>query len=319
MRRLLALALVFGLVSVGCDKKSKKADKKGEKMAKKSEKEKTNKEETITDKMAEEHEGDEPVPTGAIEGEPSQPVTGKEVEYAKLDGTAVAGYLSKPKKAEGKLPGVIVIQEWWGLNDNIRKMTDLLAGEGYAALAVDLYEGDVAETPKKAKSLMQNAMGSKERLSKNLQQAYDYLANEVGAPKIGVIGWCFGGGWSLQTALMLPKKIDATVIYYGKLVTDKDSLKPLSMPVIGFFGSEDSAIPPKEVKAFEQAMRDLDKDVTVEIYEGANHAFANPSGERYDAKAAADAWQKTIAFLDEHLAVEAPSEKESKSKEGGEK
>lgn len=306
MRKLLVALLVVGMAPWGCQKEAEPDEAKAE-TANKSEKEKradgeeSAEKDTITDKMAEEHEGDEPKPSGAAKMEPSQPVTGQQVDYATLDGTKVSGYMAKPTKAEGKLPGLIVIQEWWGLNDNIRKMTDRLAGEGYVALAVDLYEGEVAEKPEKARELMQKAMGNKERLGKNLQQAYDFVADESGAEPVGVIGWCFGGGWSLQTALMMPDKIDATVIYYGQLVTDEEKLKAINSPIIGFFGSEDSAIPPKQVETFEETLKGLDKTVETHVYQGANHAFANPSGERYDAEAATDAWKKTVTFLNKHL------------------
>ncbi len=259
-------------------------------------------EEDITDRMADEHEGDEPTPTGAVDGEPAQPVEGREVEYAEVDGRTVTGYMASPKEeADEPRPGLIVIQEWWGLNDNIRAMTRRLAGQGYQALAVDLYKGEVAETPKKARSLMKTAMQNKERLRTNLSQAYQYLDQETEAPKIGVIGWCFGGGWSLQTALMMPDKIDATVIYYGELVTNKSKLEPLQMPIVGFFGSEDNAIPTDKVEEFESALTDLDKNASIHIYEGAGHAFSNPSGERYEPEAAQDAWQKTTDFLSKHL------------------
>jgi carboxymethylenebutenolidase len=303
-RRLFAAALlVAGCVVAGCQSSGEQKPDEQEEMADESAKkgETDAGDESMADKMADEHEGDEPVPTGAIEGEPRQPVTAQQVDYAELDGETVSGYLAEPKETDGEAPGIIVIQEWWGLNDNIRKMTELLAGEGYSALAVDLYEGDVAESPDKARSLMQEAMGDKDRLRNNLRQAYQYLDQEVGAENIGVIGWCFGGGWSLQTALMLPDKIDATVIYYGELTANKDKLEKLDMPILGLFGSEDTAVPPSTVNKFEAALQDLDKEANIHIYEGANHAFANPSGQRYDAEAAQDAWEKTVKFLAEHL------------------
>jgi carboxymethylenebutenolidase len=303
-RRLFAAALLFaGCLVAGCQSSGEQKPDEKEKMADKSAKEGETDagDESMADKMADEHEGDEPIPSGAIEGEPRQPVTAEQVDYAELDGETVSGYLAKPKETEGTAPGIIVIQEWWGLNDNIRKMTELLAGEGYSALAVDLYEGKVAESPDKARSLMQEAMGDKDRLRNNLRQAYQYLDQEVGAENIGVIGWCFGGGWSLQTALMLPDKIDATVIYYGELTANKEKLKKLDMPILGLFGSEDTAVPPATVDKFEAALQDLEKEANIHIYEGANHAFANPSGERYDAEAAQDAWEKTVKFLAEHL------------------
>jgi carboxymethylenebutenolidase len=180
-------------------------------------------------------------------------------------------------------------------------MADLLAGEGYTALAVDLYNGQVAETPEKAQEYMQAAMQNAAAGEDNLKQAYDYLEREHQAPRIGTIGWCFGGGWSLATALMLPDDLDASVIYYGRLVTDVDELSPLNVPILGIFGAEDQGIPLDMVKSFEEALSSLGKDASIHIYEGADHAFANPSGTHYEPDAAQDAWEKTLAFFEKHL------------------
>lgn len=261
----------------------------------------SSKEKSITEKMAKEHAGDSPKKSGIAKLEPAMAVETDKVKYATVGDNEVHGFFARPKDPEGPMPGIIAIHEWWGLNENIRNVTKLLAGEGYRVLAVDLYEGKTAETPDKAKELMGAAMNDKQRLKENLSDAYNYISSERNATRVGVIGWCFGGGWSLQTALMLPGELDATAIYYGELVTDADTLKPLEMPVIGFFGTEDSAISPSKVNAFEQAMNQAGNDVTIHNYEGAGHAFANPSGERYDPEAAMDAWNKTLDFFDAHL------------------
>ncbi len=253
------------------------------------------------ERMAQEHRHDKPVATAAATTPPVQEVTGEDVVYATVAGKPVEGYLARPKSAKGPLPGIIVIQEWWGLNDNVRQMAKRLAGEGYTALAVDLYGGQVADTPDKAMELMKASMGRTSELEENLRQAYGYLEMKQKAPKTGVIGWCFGGGWSLQTALLLSDKIDATVIYYGRLETDKAKLGKLSMPVIGFFGGKDQGIPVAGVRAFEAAMKELGKPVEIHVYDDANHAFANPSGGNYNEAAAKDAWQRTIAFLAKNL------------------
>ena len=118
---------------------------------------------------------------------------------------------------------------------------------------------------------------------------------------MGTIGWCFGGMWSLRTAIALPDAIDATVVYYGRPVTDADALRPLEMPVLAFFGGADTSIPQETVDAFEAALAEADVEHEVEVYPGAAHAFANPSGQAYDAEAAEDAWTRTLAFFDEQL------------------
>jgi carboxymethylenebutenolidase len=253
-------------------------------------------------RMGREHDEDAPVPGAAsLEGSPAMDIESETVTYATVEGTEIKGHLARPVGSEGFLPGIIVIQEWWGLNDNIRTMADKLAGEGYTALAVDLYNGQVAEDADKAQELMRAAMGNVAAAQDNLKQAYSYLENEHSAPKVGTIGWCFGGAWSLNSALMLPDEIDATVIYYGRLETDPEKLKALGMPILGIFGAEDQGIPLDMVKAFESALDTLGKDATIHIYEGADHAFANPSGSHYEPVAAQDAWQKTLDFFAKHL------------------
>jgi carboxymethylenebutenolidase len=251
-------------------------------------------------RMAQEHQHDKPTATPAATAEPAQPVTAEEVSYGEVGGKPVRGYLARPKNAKGKLPGLIVIHEWWGLNDNIRSMTRRLAGEGYQALAVDLYGGTVADNPDAAMKQVNAVMQNRGAAEENLRRAAAYLEGK-GAGKLGVIGWCFGGGWSLATAQMMPDKIDATVIYYGRIETDKAKLAPLKSPVLGIFGAKDQGIPVESVKAFEAALKELGKPAEIHVYEGADHAFANASGGNYNAEAAADAWKRTTAFLKKHL------------------
>jgi carboxymethylenebutenolidase len=246
------------------------------------------------------HQHDAPVPTAATEAAPRVAVDGKDVVYATLAGKDVHGYVARPKDAKGPLPGIIVIQEWWGLNDNMRAVTRRLAGEGYEALAVDLYGGQVAADPDAATKLMQGVLQNTDAAVENLKAAYAYLHQDK-APKIGVIGWCFGGGWSLQTALALPDRIDATVMYYGRVVTDATKLAPLKMPILALFGGADESIPASDVQAFQDALHTAGKTATIKVYPGAKHAFANPSGKSYDAAAAADAWKLTVDFFAKHL------------------
>lgn len=247
------------------------------------------------------HMHDAPVASPAAEQKPAQPVRGSEIVYATVNGHPVRGYLVKPLHAMGALPGIIVIHEWWGLNDNIRHMADQLAGAGYAALAVDLYHGQVAVTPEAAVKLMKGVLSDTAAASSNLQQAYGYLHDTEHAPRVGVIGWCFGGGWSLETALMLPNQLSAAVMYYGRPVDDVGELSKLKMPLLGFFGAEDKGITPADVRAFEAALRKAHVQAEIHEYPGAGHAFANPSGENYRPAAAADAWKRTLAFFAQHL------------------
>ena len=256
--------------------------------------------EDFTDAMARAHADDEPVATPVATTAPAHAVNGNAVEYGAIDGQALTGYLAEPAQGADGAPGVIVIHEWWGLNDNIRGITERLAGEGYRALAVDLYRGELAEDPKTAMTLSRNLQKEADQANENLRQAYAYL-EAAAAPRIGVIGWCLGGRWSLRTALLLPDRVDAAVIYYGSLVTDRDELATLQMPILGNFGEADPLIPLDDIAAFETTLRELGKEVDVKIYPGAQHAFSNPSGTAYNAEAAADAWQRTTGFLAANL------------------
>ncbi|MEM8808637.1 MAG: dienelactone hydrolase family protein [Cyanobacteria bacterium P01_G01_bin.38] len=256
---------------------------------------------SYTEKMAQEHKDEKPV-ASAIANQPAAvEVTSTMVEYATVEGQPVQGFFSKPAAAEGSLPGIIAIHEWWGLNDNIKSVAERLAGEGYSVLAVDLYQGQVADQPDQARQFMQAVMQNAEPANNNLIQAFEYLTEQQQSPLVGSIGWCFGGAWSLNTGLLLPDQLDALAIYYGRLETNPEVLAPLQMPIIGFFGGLDQGIPVEDVTAFETTLNELGKTAEIHIYPEADHAFANPSGERYNPEAAEDAWEKTLAFFAETL------------------
>lgn len=247
------------------------------------------------------HHDDAPTPSLVTVPAPAQPVTGTDVVYATVEGSAVKGYLSRPTHAKAPLPGIIVIHEWWGLNDNIRKTADRLAGEGYEALAIDLYGGQSATTPDDAVKYMQAVLADTGAAKDNLKQAYAYLHDHEHATKLGVIGWCFGGGWALETALLLPDKLDAAVMYYGRPELDVAQLKTLKMPLMGFFGEKDDSITVADVTSFQAALKQAGVDAEIHEYPDAGHAFANPSGKNYQAAAAADSWARTVKFFKQHL------------------
>ena len=244
------------------------------------------------------HKYDTPVSTEGAMRAPAAKVESTEVMYGQSGDQIHRGYLSRPVATEAK-SALIVIHEWWGLNEDIHAMTEQLAAQGYTALAVDLYDGKSATQVRAAYELSTNLSSNEERGLANLKAAYDYLEDEMGATKIGVIGWCLGGKWSLKTALMLPEDIDATVIYYGSLTDDQEKLTTLDMPIIGFVGTKDRLH--KEFIAFDENMKELGRNASIHIYEGAKHAFANASGIAYEPVAAEDSWQKTVNFLKAHL------------------
>jgi carboxymethylenebutenolidase len=203
-----------------------------------------------------------------------------------------------------KLPAVVMIHEWWGLNDNIKDMANELASEGYVVLAADLYNGEVATTPDKAMQLVGTVRENPEQAISNLQSAVQYLASlpNVNSSRIASLGWCFGGGQSLQLALNSEQNpLAATVIYYGNLVNDTNELSKINWPVLGIFGNQDQSIPVESVNAFEQALNEIGITNEIYIYPGVGHAFANPSGDNYAPAETADAWEKTLAFLKKYV------------------
>lgn len=256
-----------------------------------------------TGTLAAVHQNDRPTPTAIARVEPKVAVTAENVDYATANGKIVTGYFATPQDQAEPLPGIIAIHEWWGLNNNIKAMARRLAGEGYQVLAVDLYNGQTAETPDKASQLAQTVSENPQAAKENIRLAYQYLVEQKQAPTMGSIGWCFGGSWSLQTALLYPKELDAAVIYYGGQIGEatKEELAPLEVPILGIFGAEDSSIPVSTVEDFEATLDELGVTTEFHVYENAGHAFANPSGSRYVAKAAEKAWIETTEFLAEYL------------------
>jgi carboxymethylenebutenolidase len=224
---------------------------------------------------------------------------GEMVSY-KSGAATVQGYLAQPA-GKGPAPAVVVIQEWWGLNDWVKKQADALAAKGYVALAPDLYRGKVTDKQEEAHQLMSGL--SQDQAVGDLKAAYAYLAarKDVKANRIGVIGWCMGGKYALLLASEEP--VAATVAYYGAPPTDAATLARIKSPVMGNYGAEDKGPSPEAVRAFEEAMKKAGKTADIKIYEGAGHAFANENNPwgGYRKDAAADAWQRTVAFFDAHL------------------
>lgn len=210
------------------------------------------------------------------------------------------GYMSASSVSESEnLPLVVMIHEWWGLNDNIKYMADLLASEGYRVMAIDLYDGQVAAESDQARILATSVRENPSEAVDKMKSALEWVNQEYGYTKVASLGWCFGGQQSLN--LSLAEDLDATVIYYGNLLTTESELESISGPVLGIFGSEDSGIPVAQVREFESALNDLGIANDINIYEGVGHAFANPSGDNYAPEETIDAWEKTLEFLNENL------------------
>lgn len=255
----------------------------------------------LLDRTAAAHADDSPVGNPVATTPPAMPVVTTEVVYATVGGEPVRGFVARPADAADALPGVVLIHEWWGLNDNIRDEARRLAGEGYVTLAVDLYGGETADVPPAAMKLSQALSANPAPAEDNLRQAVAWLRSTGGASRVGVIGWCLGGRWSLRTALLVPEQIDATVVYYGSVRVDEAELGRLNMPVLGIFAGRDRVVPLPTVREFEATMARLGKPLELHVYDNAEHGFANPSGGVYDPAAAEEAWRLTTAFFRRHL------------------
>jgi carboxymethylenebutenolidase len=213
-----------------------------------------------------------------------------------------SGYLALPAAGgEAKKPALVVIQEWWGVDDWIREQNKRFAGQGYVALAADLYRGRLAKSPEEAHELMRGM--PEDRAMADLKAAVDYLAArpDVDPERIGVIGWCMGGGYALGLGTADPR-MKAIAINYGRLVTDNDAITRIKGQVLGNFGGADRGIPPEDVKAFGGKLTQYGKLGDIKVYDGVGHAFMNPNNkEGYNAAAARDAWDRIDRFFDRTL------------------
>lgn len=222
---------------------------------------------------------------------------GEMIQFSTPDGKPANGFLLKAKKNSNKW--LLVYQEWWGLNDNIKQQSEQFYNDlnDVNVLAVDMYDGKVATDRGEAAKLMQGA--DKARLGSIMKGAIAYAGPKA---EIASVGWCFGGGLSLQSALLEGKQAKGCVMYYGFPEMDVNKLKTLDTDVLGLFASKDGFISPKVVGEFEENMKKAGEKVTVKMYE-ADHGFANPSNPVYNKEAAADAYKLALNYLKEKLSA----------------
>lgn len=228
-------------------------------------------------------------------------VSTEEVVYHTAETQAeVKGYLAMPE-GDGPFPAIVMIHEWWGLNDQVRGMARDYAAQGYAVLAVDLYNGQSATTREEAGKLASSVRGLPEPALANLKDALAYLGRleTVDAERVASLGWCFGGGWSYEMAKN-NLGTQASVIYYGRF-NPEDDLAIMSANIQGHFGADDKSIPVDDVKAFQAKLATLNGEHQVFIYENAGHAFANEDSDAYQAESATQAWERTLEFLETNL------------------
>lgn len=213
------------------------------------------------------------------------------------NGTTTDGYLATP--ASGKGPGLIVIQEWWGLVPHIKDVCDRFAAEGFAALAPDMYHGQTASEPDGAGKLFMALNIA--RAEKDLRGAATYLAGHSSTAKIGAVGFCMGGQLALFAATVNPS-VGAAVNFYGIHPNVKPDYSKLSGPVLGLFAEKDGFVTPQVAKEVDAAIKAAGKQSEVHVYPAVDHAFFNDTNkEAYNKPAADDAWKRTLSFFRQHL------------------
>ena len=225
---------------------------------------------------------------------------GESVSF-KSNGGTCSGYLAS-NAANASAPGVVLIQEWWGLNDHIKDIADRFAAEGFTALAPDLYHGEVTTEPDSAGKLLMSM--NLATAGKDLSGAVDLLQERTGRTKVGVTGFCMGGGLALMAACLRPDAIAAAAPFYGGMrpdtVIEWDNLAAV---VEGHYAATDrGTAAPEAVKELEATLRAKGKNATFHVYPGTQHAFFNDTRpEVYDAAVAKTAWDRTLALFRANL------------------
>ena len=230
-------------------------------------------------------------------------IVAETLPYAEVGERLVYGHFVFPVDMVDPLPGVILIHERWGLDEGTKALADRLAAQGYVVLAIDLFDGNIATNGEESRKLILPVVENQATAEEIIRQAYQFLLDTAQAPRIGAIGWSFGGNWALNTAMLYPDDLDAAVIYYGQLTSNEERLGPVNVPILGIFGENDRGITSDKVSEFEAALEELGKTYRIEVYPGVGHAFADPRGTNYDETTANEAWSVVLSFLGEHLAV----------------
>ena len=226
-----------------------------------------------------------------------------QIPYGETEDDLLYGFFVYPSNMVEPLPAVIVIHEWWGLDDSVRDAAARIAAQGYMVLAVDLFRGETASTTAEASALARKLLEEPGFAERNLRSAHAFLTDGAGAPEIATLGFSLGGYWALEATRFMPEQFAAAVVFYGQPDAEEDVVAAITAPVLGLYGGDDRSIPAADVRAFREQAEALDKTVEIVIYPGANHGFANPDDSRYDAAAAALSWQQVAAFLERYLAV----------------
>ena len=252
-----------------------------------------------------------PRPAGAdasVAATPSRPVDSETLPYAEVEDQLAYGYFAFPSDMVEPLPAIVLIHDWWGLNEEARAAANRLAAEGYMVLAVDLYRGEVVSDAPAARDRTIAVLEDPAAVEDNLRQAIEFVEDVAGAPAVGAVGWGFGGSWALESAMLFPDSIAAVVVVYGQVSSDESRLADLEAPVLAIFGGADRSISQDTIDSFGAAMERLGNALEIEIYPDAGHAFADPARSKYDPGVAEAAWRRMLGFFAEALPSEGREE-----------
>ena len=209
----------------------------------------------------------------------------------------ISGYLSEPE--ETPTAGIIVIQEWWGLTEDIKEIADRYAAEGYLAFAPDLYHGEIAIEPDEARKLAMSM--ERDIAAQEIDGAISWLRDEHNVSKSGCVGYCMGGGRTLAAAIRPSSGVDAVHVYYGGGMPSADQIATISVPVLGSYGSEDGGIPVEQVDMLRATLEDNNIPNDITVYQGAQHSFFNDTRPAYHEQAAMDSWVKSVNWFENYL------------------
>ena len=234
----------------------------------------------------------------AGEGESTREVVSESLAYGEVDDNLVYGHFVIPADMVEPLPAVIVVHDWWGLNDAVRARAERLAAQGFIVLAVDMFGGATADISTDARKLEIAVLESPQLALENLGQASEFLRNVAGAPAMAILGYGFGGSWALNAALDdASSDLSAVATFYGQVTDDERRLANLSTPLIGFFAEGDRAVPSAAVERFEQVLIELGKEHDIQMFGGVRRGFANVQSENFDASADEESWSQLVSFL----------------------
>lgn len=244
-----------------------------------------------------------PEPAASVESPApaGRTVVSDTLPYAEVNEELVYGHFVFPSDMIEPLPAVIIIHEWWGLDDTVREAADRLAAQGYIVLALDLFAGRTANDVAAARSLMLGVVEDQASATENVEQALAFVVETAGAPGVAALGWGLGGSWALNTAILAADDLDAAILFYGQVSDEPERLQPITAPLLGFFGEEDRGVIAADVRAFEVALEELGKRADITIVPGAGHGFANPASRNYDPELASETWDRALEFLASEL------------------